>query len=115
MTAELNSRALQVRQELLPEGAVLGVEGEIDLASAPTMKAAVDTVLEAGKPVLVVDLSGVTFLGSAGLSVLVNGLRALPPGGLRVVASPPVRRAIEVTGLDHQILLRDTVEAALEP
>ncbi|WP_309234358.1 STAS domain-containing protein [Nocardia sp. XZ_19_385] len=103
-----------MQHQLLSTAAVLTVEGEVDLSSAPELQSATDEALRAGRSVLVMDLSGVTFFGSAGLNVLIRALRVLPPNGLRVVISAPVQRAIEVTGLDSQIPLRTTLEQALE-
>jgi anti-anti-sigma factor len=49
---------------------LLVVSGDIDVWSAPTLFAAIRTELEANRNV-VVDLSGVTFIESTGMSVLV--------------------------------------------
>ncbi|MFE9580026.1 STAS domain-containing protein [Nocardia sp. NPDC006044] len=111
MTAE--SRALQVRLNWVGTTAVLTARGEVDAASAPQLQSGIEEALDRTPPVLVIDLSGVGFFGSAGLSVLLLALEKLAKDSLRVVASPQVRRPIEVTGLDGMLDLFETLPAAL--
>ncbi len=62
---------------------------------------------------VIVDLSGLAFLGSAGLQVLF----ALAQRGTLVVVAPvnaPYRRAIEVAELGRVALIADTRDAALK-
>lgn len=92
---------------------VLTVGGEVDAASAPQLRAGVERALGAEPPLLVLDLSDVAFFGSAGLSVLLSAAEAMSPGVLRVVASPQVRRPIEVTGLDEVLAVFGTLDGAL--
>lgn len=111
MSAE--SRALHVRLDWVGSTAVLTVNGEVDAVSAPQLQSGVEDALEQAPTVLVVDLSGVGFFGSAGLSVLLLALDKLTKNSLRVVASPQARRPIEVTGLDGMLDVFDTLPAAL--
>jgi anti-anti-sigma factor len=66
----------------------VAVVGELDVATAPTLRALLDA-----ESVRVVDLSGVTFIDVAGLRVLLERRHL-------VVRSPsrPVRRLIELCG-----------------
>jgi anti-anti-sigma factor len=48
------------------------VWGEIDLLTAPMLRAALDEQLDSSPPVLVIDLNGVTFLGACGVEVLIE-------------------------------------------
>jgi anti-sigma B factor antagonist len=48
------------------------VKGRLDSASAPSLNAKLNEVLEKGSYKLVLDLSGLSFISSAGLRVLVN-------------------------------------------
>ena len=78
-----------------PGVVVLGVAGEIDLATAPRLESGID--LAFGPPVLrvVLDLSRVTFLASRGLAVLLDAHRRAAEHNVRlgvVVARAPVRR-----------------------
>ena len=81
------------------------VSGELDLASAPPLRAALHECIEAhpGAEVLV-DLSKLTFIDSSGLGLLVGALKkARAAGGdLRVVRCPArLRPAFDVTSLDR--------------
>ncbi|MFC9436020.1 STAS domain-containing protein [Nocardia sp. NPDC057030] len=111
MSAE--SRAVQVSLHQVGSAAVLTVSGEVDAVSAPQLQSGIDDALARKPAVLVVDLSAVGFFGSAGLSVLLLALDRLAKDRLRVVASPQVRRPIEVTGLDGMLDLFETLQAAL--
>jgi len=95
---------------------VLHVVGEIDTLTAPLLRAQLDGQI-AGVPLLVLDLTEVTFLGSAGLAVLVaakddaetreHRLRIVP--GSRIVV-----RALQATGLLGIFDIADGVPQALE-
>jgi anti-anti-sigma factor len=93
--------ALRLEAVEHPSGAVvLHAAGEIDTETAPELGAEVGTWCETAPQVLL-DLSGVTFLGSAGLSVLLE-TRDMLDGDtvlqLRCGSSRAVRRALQVTG-----------------
>ncbi|MGH9297850.1 MAG: STAS domain-containing protein, partial [Acidimicrobiales bacterium] len=62
------------------------------------------------------DMSGVPFIDSTCLGVLLGAMRHANGGrgGMRVAsARPRVRRAIEIAALDEQLPLYATVEAAV--
>jgi anti-sigma B factor antagonist len=99
-------RELSVTVEFGSESArswpVVKVAGEVDIETSPVLEERLRSVLDQGHSSLVVDLAGVTFLDSTGLSVLIGGLRRCQGGGgeLRLVSPRPnVRKVLEVTGL----------------
>lgn len=105
---------LTVSQNRVGETVVVSAIGEIDINSAPQLRAA----LEAAAPsatTLIIDLSGVEFIGSVGLTTLLVATNTIDPQQVRVVASPQVRRPIEMTGLDKVLALFDTFEDAISP
>ncbi len=80
----------------------LTASGEVDSSSAPTLRARLDEVLDKGVVDLTIDLTGVTFLDSAGLCVLAAAHRRAVRGDvrLRVLAtSRAVIRPMQITGL----------------
>lgn len=100
-------------------GAVLvTVVGELDLMTAPRLRAALQSALRraAGAPV-VVDLTGVTLLGSSGLAALVDAARQAQdldePLRLVVDHKRPVLHPLQITGLDHVLALYHSLDAAL--
>jgi anti-sigma B factor antagonist len=93
---------------------VLRVTGEIDYATAPQVTGAVSAALAERPPVAVIDLHGVGFFGSAGLSMLVEATRAVQPGSvLRITAGTAALRAMQLTGLDDDLEVYPTVAEAL--
>lgn len=82
--------------------AMVSIEGELDLASAGELESCLAELT--GSPVtgLVVDLTGVTFIDSAGINALLKGRRLAEAGGraYRVCnASGLVREVLDVTGV----------------
>ncbi|WP_158548665.1 STAS domain-containing protein [Blastococcus sp. TF02A-26] len=78
--------------------------GEIDCSTAPRLATCLDSVLAAAPAEVVVDLSQVTFLDSAGLHTLVTAHGRATGLGVRLrvlVATRAVLRPIQVTGLEH--------------
>jgi anti-anti-sigma factor len=79
---------------------VISVEGELDLAVAGELQAAIDRA--AGAERVIVDLEPCEFIDSTGIAVLIRGREALiAAGGSLAICSPnrQVLRVLEVTGL----------------
>lgn len=79
--------------------------GEVELVNAPQLEAVLNRAVEDGPDVLVLDITGVTFLSSAGLSALMRTNReaATANARFRVVAnSPATLRPIQLMGLDQE-------------
>ncbi|MFF0547087.1 STAS domain-containing protein [Nocardia thailandica] len=109
-----SAQPFSIEQRSAGRGAVVTVAGEVDIHTAPRLADALGEVIEEASPhPLVVDLTGVEFLDSSGVNVLLRTHRRV--GDLRVVASPAVRRPLEVTGLTATMNIFDDLEAALSP
>ncbi|MFJ6675438.1 STAS domain-containing protein [Actinosynnema sp. NPDC091369] len=94
---------------------VVSVSGEVDMLTAPQLRASALQHLDAGST-LVLDLSGVSFLGSAGLAVLVEASQqaARREAEFRVVAvERAVTRPLAATGLGEVFSVFESVEQAL--
>lgn len=95
---------------------VVHVVGEIDTLTAPLLRSQLDEQI-AIVPLLVLDLSDVTFLGSAGLAVLVAAKDDADRRGHRlrlVCGSRIVTRALQATGLLTLFDIADGVPEALD-
>jgi anti-sigma B factor antagonist len=93
-------------------GVLVAVRGEVDSSSAPVLAHHLDVVLESSPSAVTVDLRGVTFLDSAGLSTLAMAHRRaeVRGGRVRVVASSrAVVRPLQITGL-WELLSAEQVE-----
>jgi anti-sigma B factor antagonist len=86
------------------------VEGELDLLTARQLGPAIERELLHGTHVLL-DLSGVRFVDSAGLQAIVGALRRARSNGaeLKISAAlhPQARRLFELTGVVDQLPLVD--------
>ena len=77
---------------------VLTLEGELDLAAAPRLRARFDET--PSEQALVLDFSGVTFIDSAVLKELLRARAELAERNVRLVlagVAPPVRRLLDLT------------------
>ena len=86
-----------------PPSATIALDGEIDIATAPAIRRFLMAAIGGGDVHLAVDMSGVTFIGAAGIGVLVGAAnRAREAGGglLLLAPSPQVRRLLDVLHLD---------------
>lgn len=112
MSREDAARVLDVEVYALDGATVIAARGEIDILSVPLLQSSLEQAHDDGVDV-VVDMSEVGFMGSAGLSALLGAAEGAEPQKLRVVASRAVRRPIEVTGLDKVLAVFATLDDAL--
>jgi anti-sigma B factor antagonist len=115
-----HSRAVDLEVLVSQEVAcsVVTAVGELDAYSAPTLQAHLDPLSQEPGVALVVDLSGVTFIDSTGLGVMVTSLKHVRAtgGSLNVVAtSPRVLRVFSLTGIDALIPVHATLAEAMTP
>jgi anti-sigma B factor antagonist len=109
------------------DGAALGgvpglsVRGHVDLATAPALTERLDAAIRESVGSFALDLSGVDFLDSAGLTVLLRarGVLGREDRALAVICPHgPVRRVFELAGLSTVFALylsRDAAAADLVP
>lgn len=113
MTQEILTVSSKV---IAPDTAVVSADGELDHSSRETLAKATSAALESDHIRLVLDLAGVIFCDSGGLSLFVDLHRTtLARGGwLRLAgARGPVRRVLEATNLDRILALYETPTAAI--
>ena len=94
---------------------VLAASGEIDIAAVPMFRDHLRRLVDDGAASIVIDLSEVRFIDSAGLRVLVDGLtRARRRDADMRVACPSasLRRTFEISGLDKVMNVHQSVEEA---
>jgi anti-sigma B factor antagonist len=88
---------------------VVRVTGELDLATAPRLEAALDEVLAAAPVTVLLGLDDVDFVDSTGLRVIVRARRAFDEHGARLVIdglSGAVEQVLEVSGLLDELTQR---------
>jgi anti-sigma B factor antagonist len=95
---------------------VLPLEGEIDLHVSPAVTASLNTMIEKKPKQLVVDLSRVTYIDSAGLATFIEGMQKIEAyGGKFALAGlqETVRSIFEISRLDQVFQIFPDVETAL--
>jgi len=97
-----------------PGEARLRLRGELDVASAPQLECALRNALWLA-PLVVVDLRAVTFMGAAGVRVLVNASIRARHAGRRVVVRrgpPDVDRVFALSETSHHVEVTDRPQRA---
>ena len=95
---------------------IVAVRGEIHVSTAQEFSRLLAETVDAGRIMLVLDLSDVEFIDSTGLSVLLNALRRVTRAGGRmalVCTNPTVLRLFEITRLDTTFEIVSSREEAL--
>lgn len=108
--------SLDVRK--IDGGVAVLVSGEVDMVTTPQLRDYVQEQIAERPGVLVLDMSGLTFLGSSGLAVLVETLeecRAQEIALRLVCSSREVARPMEATGLTELFDIYPDLEAATSP
>lgn len=105
---------LEIQQDRTPEGyLVCRPVGELDAFTVSHFRQALAEV--ASSPQLIIDMSAVPFVDSAGLGALIGGIRrARELGGEVAVACnrATLVRLLRTTGFDRIVTVADTVEEA---
>ncbi|TDC71286.1 anti-sigma factor antagonist [Actinomadura sp. GC306] len=95
---------------------VVRLRGDLDLSSSQDLRTYLDSTRREHGERLVLDLAGLEFMDSGGLSVIVSCFKAVTAaGGSLTLAAPRplIRRTLVVTGLYRRIPLADTLEDAI--
>ena len=95
---------------------VVAAGGELDLYTSECLREKLADALELGGRWVLVDLTGVAFMDSSALGVLVNAAKALRSSGGQMVLvadDPRVTRVIEITGLQHVFRIESSLPEAV--
>jgi anti-sigma B factor antagonist len=95
-------RQLEVHDALAGGRHTISAAGELDMASAPALKATMERICEGRAAAITLDLSGLTFIDSTGLHVIVSTSQRCRELGIdfELVPGPQqIQRLFEVTGL----------------
>ncbi|HEY8706148.1 MAG TPA: STAS domain-containing protein [Gaiellaceae bacterium] len=94
---------------------VVSLAGELDLYNAHQVREALLECCAEGPNRLVVDLSGVKFIDSTALGVLIEARMRMENRRAFLLAAPGLetRRALEISGLDRHFAVHDSLDAAL--
>jgi anti-sigma B factor antagonist len=95
---------------------VVAVSGDVDMLTAPQLAGAINDAYRKGPAALIVDLSEVEFLASAGMTVLIQAHRDIATSArFGIVAdSPATSRPLTLIGIDTVVAVYPTLGAALD-
>jgi anti-sigma B factor antagonist len=114
-TEHTNGSQFAVVESWTQQVAVLSLTGELDMLTAPQLEAAIVAAATKEPAAVIVDLTKVTFLASAGMTVLVSGFLDLTPSvqfGI-VAGGVAVSRPLKLTGIDTLVTLFPTLDDAV--
>jgi len=95
---------------------VISVEGEITFENADQFREKLNELNAAGKHRLIVDLARLKYMSSAGMGVLVHGLKITRQGkgDLRLVnLSPKMRQVFLITQFTHHFTVFQSLDEAI--
>ena len=98
------------------QAVVIGVTGELDLASSPALEHELERGAASQAEVVIVDLRDLEFMDSTGLSVLVRAHQRATENGQRfgIVKGPQqVQRLLSLTGVADRLTLADSPDELL--
>ncbi len=107
---------LNIQSETTDGVVVITVAGELDLYTAPRLKENLLVALEDDVLKVVVDMTGVHFIDSSALGVLIGGVKRLKPRGGRLVlvsVDENVNWILQITGLNSVFDIFTSREDAL--
>lgn len=100
--------ACSVDVEMWPNNVVVSVVGELDMADADQVGQILVEAAEAGKPIVRLELAGLTFADSSAIKAILVGAQAANERGVTYELVNPhdrVMRLLEVTGLDKVLTI----------
>ncbi|HEX4721879.1 MAG TPA: STAS domain-containing protein [Pseudonocardiaceae bacterium] len=118
-TADGMRSPLRMHRRRVAGGVVLAVTGEVDLATVDDLLGGIRETIELATDLgvaVLVDLRAVSFLGAAGLRVLVTAYEGCVTAGLalRVIADhSPVLRPLRLTGTDRLLTILSALPVAM--
>lgn len=108
--------ALDIDIKNLKRVSVVTIKGRVDSSNAPELESTFHTLMDQGRYRLVADLSGLEYISSAGLRLLVSILKACRRynrGDLRLSSLPPrIAEVLDLSGMTPLFKIFDeTIEA----
>jgi anti-anti-sigma factor len=107
---------MQINEQTVNGVVVIALQGDFDAATAPVVDRRLQALVKEGRPRLLVDLGGVSYIASAGLRVLLAALKGARGGGgdLRLTGlQPAVREVFDMAGFAPLFRIYVNAEAGL--
>lgn len=109
------SSSCAIEERRIDSTSVVSVAGVVDMLTAPDLEKAIAEAAKSAPSAVVVDMTGVEFLASAGMGVLIAAQDDLSPDvKLAVVADgPATSRPLKLVGVTDVVDLYATLDEAL--
>ncbi|MHC4293994.1 MAG: STAS domain-containing protein [Planctomycetota bacterium] len=110
-------RSLTLEVQESDRAVIVRIRGSVEISDAEAVQARLEELAKRKTPVIVLDLSGMSFICSSGLGAIIVGHLKMRKheGQLRVVnPQPAIRELLETTRLNKLFPPYNSVEQALE-
>lgn len=110
-------RQLEIHIESYPEGQVVRLRGSAGMEDAVELRDILRKLAEPSEGRLVLDLQGLLFAGSMGLSALIEANSECQKNNRELILAhlqPAIMKVMKTTQLDHLFTMTATVEDALK-
>ena len=108
--------AFQILKEKLPEGVIfLAVRGFLDAHTFEELERTINDIFEEGNYKLVVDLSGLDYISSAGAGVFIGAIGTAQENDGNIILmrpSPNVKEVFDLLGLSQIFTFKDNRDDA---
>lgn len=107
---------VDVKEEKKGDILILRMRGRLDAVSSPATERKVFECINNGQSKLILDFSGISYLSSAGMRMLLSTTKKLKSLSGRLVVSsvsPNVMDVLKMSGFDHVLDLSSTEDEAL--
>lgn len=107
---------MEITETAVGAARVIALKGRLDTATAHEAETRIMAAIAGGTPV-VADLSGVHYVSSAGLRVLLKAAKEAKTSGRSfALGAPqvPVQEVLQVSGFDKILPIHPTLEAAIK-
>lgn len=103
---------MQIRYDTAENTLTAVLSGEIDHHSAGALRAEIDTAVYARTPkTLILDFSGVSFMDSSGIGLIMGRYKILRPLGGEIILQDPaphISRILRLAGMERLARIRST-------
>ncbi len=101
---------MEITIKELKRVSLMTITGRVDSSTAPDFDKALQSLINANRTQIVLDMKGVEYLSSAGLRAMVSAVKATKSGGGDVRIAQPskrVREVIDLAGLNSIFTIYD--------
>ena len=107
---------MEIREVRQDGVTVLGLTGRLDAESAHSLQSRFQALMDDGESRFVIESSGLNYVSSSGMRLLLETARRLEPAGRIGLCSlqEPVRRVFEIAGITLLLGIFDSLPDALK-